>query len=79
MAEVKSITDKNEERQLRMALGQVVRYRHQLGGQERVQAVIAVERQPSDETWLDLCTQQGVIFCWSETMDLLVANFHDVT
>ena len=35
VAEVTSITPENEERQLRLASGQVVRYRHQLGAGER--------------------------------------------
>ena len=73
VAEVKSITERNEERQLRLALGQVVRYRHQLGGAEHVQAVIALEREPFDGTWLDLCNEQGVILCWPETFAMVAA------
>jgi len=73
VAEVKSITAENEERQLRIAIGQVVRYRHQLAADEdrRVQAVIALERHPYDETWLDLCNRQGIILAWPEVMDLI--------
>jgi hypothetical protein len=45
----------------------VVRYRHQLerGGQ-RVQAIIALEREPLDGSWLDICDQQAIILAWPE-------------
>jgi hypothetical protein len=48
VAEVKSLTQANEERQLRLGLGQVLRYRHLLarGGREVV-PVLAVEHQPA--------------------------------
>ena len=73
VAEVKSTTPQNEERQLRLAVGQVVRYRQQLTGPEReIQAVIAAERRPSDESWIDLCNEQGVVLCWPEVFDLAV-------
>jgi hypothetical protein len=75
VAEVKSITAANEERQLRLAIGQVVRYRHQLAAAGRdVQAVVAVERKPTDETWLDLCNEQSIILTWPETMGMAVAS-----
>lgn len=68
VAEVKSITDTNEERQLRLALGQVVRYRQQLAaGAVEVQALIALEREPGDASWLALCQEQGIVLCWPET------------
>ena len=68
VAEVKSLTLDNEERQLRLAIGQVVRYRHRIsvGNERDVQALIGVERPPSDATWLDLCNEQGIIFAWPE-------------
>lgn len=68
VAEVKSLTLDNEERQLRLAIGQVVRYRHQIsvGNERDVRALIAVERPPSDSTWLDLCNEQGIILAWPE-------------
>jgi hypothetical protein len=50
VAEVKSINDDNEEEQLRLGLGQVLRYRQRLSalGHERVVAVLVPERQPRD-------------------------------
>lgn len=73
VAEVKSLTPQNEERQLRMAIGQVVRYRHQLRERGPVYAVVAVEREPSDAAWLDICDEHGLILCWPETFAQAVA------
>ena len=50
------------EKQLRLALGQVLRYRQLLQRRgERVTAMIAVERLPSDRLWLELCGELGVM------------------
>lgn len=61
VAEVKSLSEANEEKQLRLGLGQVLRYRHLLSkaGAE-VRAVLAVERQPRDSGWEELCEGLGV-------------------
>jgi hypothetical protein len=63
VAEIKSITDANEEGQLRLGLGQVLRYRYQLEklGHHHVLAVLVPEREPRDPTWRDLCNKAGVI------------------
>jgi hypothetical protein len=52
VAEIKSITADNEEHQLRVGLGQVLRYRQRLLalGHDRVVAVLVPERQPCDPT-----------------------------
>jgi hypothetical protein len=56
VAEVKSLTEANEERQLRLGLGQVLRYAHLLTViTTDVRPVLALERKPSDESWLELC------------------------
>jgi hypothetical protein len=62
VAEVKSVNDGNEEGQLRLGLGQVLRYRQRLLalGHERVVAVPVPERQPRDTTWRELCHGLGV-------------------
>lgn len=62
VAEVKSLTTTNEEKQLRLGLGQVLRYRHALGAR----AVLAIERKPSDHRWLDLCDDLGVMLVWPD-------------
>jgi hypothetical protein len=66
VAEVKSITTANEEKQLRLGLGQILRYRYVL--QEVVQApviaVLVAEREPTDASWRALCRELGVVFAW---------------
>jgi hypothetical protein len=68
VCEVKSLTSDNEERQLRMATGQVIRYRQQLtaAGHEPCFAAICTERQPSDLSWNELCEKEGIILLWPE-------------
>jgi hypothetical protein len=66
VAEVKSLTSENEERQLRLGLGQVLRYRHLLesSSNQLVGAVLLLERPPTDRTWLDLCEKLEVVVAW---------------
>lgn len=68
VAEVKSVTEENEERQLRLGLGQVLSYAHLLGwpGVENVKPVLAVERRPAAEHWDALCKKHDVILTWPE-------------
>jgi len=63
VAEVKSITDRNEEGQLRLGLGQVLRNRHRLRalGHANVVAVLVPERVPRDPSWRDLCHEVGAV------------------
>jgi hypothetical protein len=63
VAEIKSITDRNEEGQLRLGLGQVLRNKQRLEllGHENVVAVLVPERSPNDPSWHDLCDQVGVV------------------
>ncbi len=65
VAEVKSITTENEEKQLRLGLGQVLRYRHQLSkaGQQAT-GVLVAEREPSDASWVETCADSGVSLTW---------------
>lgn len=52
--EVKSLTDEHEERQLRLGLGQVLRYRQRLAadGHDDVLPVLACSRPPTDHSWV---------------------------
>lgn len=63
VAEVKSITAENEEHQLRLGLGQVLRYRQRMAalGHDHVVAVLVPERQPRDPSWRELCHNLGVV------------------
>ncbi|MGH3042420.1 MAG: hypothetical protein ACRDNG_11910 [Gaiellaceae bacterium] len=69
IAEIKSLTDQNEERQLRLGLGQILRY-GQLLGQIKgkpIQRIIVVERQPTRRDWIELCASYDVKLVWPET------------
>jgi hypothetical protein len=72
VAEVKSVTTKNEEKQLRLGLGQVLRYKHLLGlSRPSVRAVLVIERGPTDPSWFDLCRSLGVILISPDSFDRL--------
>lgn len=60
VAEVKSLTARNAERQLRLALGQVLRYRHLLAAAGRVRALIVTSGPPPDPAWYTLCDTLGI-------------------
>lgn len=61
VAEIKSTTNANFERQLRLGLGQVLRYRELLlTVYDRVRAVLVPECEPPDATWLETCSSVGV-------------------
>jgi hypothetical protein len=80
VAEVKSITDENEEEQLRLGLGQVLRYRHRLRGlgHDHVVAVLVPERTPHDRSWTDLCHELGVVLLGRDKIDLAPALPGDI-
>jgi hypothetical protein len=70
IAEVKSITDRNEERQMRLGLGQVLRYAHLLReSSAAVVPVLMVEREPSDHSWHELCASLGVRLLWPSALN----------
>jgi hypothetical protein len=72
VAEVKSLTPQNEERQLRLGLGQVLRYRQLLASNgDEVHAVLMVERAPSDERWEELCAALDVLLISPKTLQRL--------
>jgi hypothetical protein len=75
VVEVKSTTLVNEEKQLRLAIGQVLRYRQVLQStQRRVGAMIAVEKKPEDESWLELCRTLDILLVWPETVRRRLAS-----
>jgi hypothetical protein len=78
VCEVKSLTQENEERQLRMAIGQVIRYRQQLTaeGHEPCFAVICTEKQPSDTSWDQLCDSEGIVLVWPEVAMVRLKDAH---
>ena len=76
VCEVKSLLPENEERQLRLAIGQVIRYRQKLTsmGHEPVVAVVATERPPEDSSWNELCDNEGILLIWPEIADERLRN-----
>lgn len=66
VVEVKSLNEVNEEKQLWLGLGQVLRYRNLLQTAGVVRAVLAVERRPRDGGWAALCREVGVLLVWPE-------------
>ena len=73
IAEVKSLTPTNEERQLRLGLGQVLSYAHLVDwGFKGNRPVLAVEREPSLDYWPDLCQSHGVALSWPDMFDDLL-------
>jgi len=74
VAEVKSLLPSNEDRQLRLGLGQVLDYQELMAARyPGARAVIAVEAQPRDPRWLRLCERHGVILVWPGSFDALTA------
>lgn len=68
-AEVKSLTAKNEERQLRLGLGQLLRYRHRLRTAAiDARAVLMAEHQPTDPEWQALCDELGITLVWPDVL-----------
>ena len=67
VAEIKSITPRNEERQLRLGLGQVLRYRNRIGAAgQTAHAVLVAEHAPTDSTWSALCDELGVVLTYPD-------------
>jgi len=74
VGEVKSLTPANEERQMRTALGQVLRYRQSLMalGPE-VRAAVITEHEPQDATWAALLEENGVALVFPANFESFVA------
>jgi len=69
VAEVKSLTRANEERQLRLGLGQVLIYQQRLKRtHSSVRAVLMVEWRPLDPDWQELCNHLGVLLLWPDAI-----------
>ena len=71
VVEVKSCTKANEVRQLRLGIGQVLDYEDTLRVRKEVQAVLYLERAPSDLRWVDLAERHHIRLSWPGTEHLL--------
>jgi hypothetical protein len=73
LAEVKSLTQTNEMRQMHTAIGQVIDYGHRLDAGERsVKLLIAVECSPQATHWTEGCAKHGIALAWPDTFDAVV-------
>ena len=76
LCEVKSLTDDNEESQLRLGLGQLLSYIHRThvehwDGITSIRGVLAVERPPVRTDWVDICAANGVTLTWPDRFSAL--------
>lgn len=79
VAEIKSTKATNAERQLRLGLGQVLRYRSLLtaiSGRD-VRGVLALSAPPHDSRWIALCREHGVSLIWMPHLDSMLAQALD--
>ncbi|WP_327421105.1 hypothetical protein OG763_09630 [Streptomyces sp. NBC_01230] len=68
IAEVKSLTGASEDQQIRLGIGQVLDYAHQLrlGPSGRsVRPVLVLERKPADTRWSSLSEAVGIQLTWA--------------
>lgn len=76
LCEVKSLTDDNEESQLRLGLGQLLSYIHRThlehwSGITNIRGVLAVERQPVRTDWVGICAANSVTLTWPDRYSVL--------
>ena len=65
VAEVKGLTSNNELSQMRLGLGQVLRYRHRaIAAYQLVQAWLVTDSPPLDQLWGPLCDSLQVRLWW---------------
>ncbi|MGX4688282.1 hypothetical protein [Streptomyces sp. JNUCC 63] len=67
VAEVKSLTGASEDQQIRLGMGQVLDYTHQLRTahpSRRIHPVLVLEKPPSDARWTSLARSVGVRLTW---------------
>jgi hypothetical protein len=75
VAEVKSITRENEEHQLRLGLGQLLRYCHLLRRRaEHVVPVLVPERMPRDPGWGELCRALNIRLAFPPDFEALFSE-----
>jgi hypothetical protein len=70
VAEIKSTNSSNEEKQLRLGLGQLLRYCQMLDTKKNVHGVLVIEKAPKDASWEILCERHNIILVWPEVWDI---------
>jgi hypothetical protein len=79
IGEVKSLPLDQEENQLRIGLGQVLRYRQKLRDrhpERKIVAALIPEHEPLDKSWDRLCSELGVLLAWPGAFDRLGLGPH---
>jgi hypothetical protein len=79
VGEVKSLPLDQEENQLRIGLGQVLRYRQKLRDRHpdrKIVAALIPEHEPLDKSWERLCSELGVLLAWPGAFDRLGLGPH---
>lgn len=69
IAEIKSLTAANEEKQMRYGLGQLLQYATALAGLNPRLALV-VERSPANQDWIATCASVNVTLTWPTAFDL---------
>lgn len=67
IAEVKSLIGTSEDQQIRLGIGQILDYTHQLKAMRsfgRVQPVLVLEKKPSSNRWQLLAKDNGILLTW---------------
>jgi hypothetical protein len=67
IAEVKSLTGAAEDQQIRLGIGQILDYAHQLTTMRsfgRVQPVLVLEKKPSSDRWRSVAKESGILLTW---------------
>ncbi|MEV0495924.1 hypothetical protein [Streptomyces atratus] len=68
IAEVKSLAGAREDQQIRLGIGQVLDYAHQLQlarTRGRMRPVLVLEKQPTDSRWTSLAEASGILLTWA--------------
>lgn len=68
IAEVKSLTGAREDQQIRLGVGQVLDYAHQLRTahpDRRLRPVLVLEKRPVDSRWSSLARSAGIRLTWA--------------
>jgi hypothetical protein len=75
VAEVKSVKATNAERQLRLGLGQVLRYQSLIADSGKVvKAILVLSGPPHDDRWVALCASHGVGLIWMPDLDSMLSD-----
>jgi hypothetical protein len=75
VAEVKSVKATNAERQLRLGLGQVLRYQSLIAlSGKPVKAILALSGPPHDDRWVALCASHDVALIWMPDLDSMLSD-----